>query len=184
MADPIELHYDVTEKDIAAASKIEDRIWREAVLGGRLVFWLSVLPLSAMLFAILVAIDLVRDGLVKRGHIAVFVALLFALGSFVALWLTVMSRMMAVVGSKEPFPRPHRLVVDDDGILCSNERGSSSFKWPSFVAIEEGDELIALITDRRTCVFVPQRSFGADEIRRELLSRAREKIEANVAARR
>jgi hypothetical protein len=33
-------------------------------------------------------------------------------------------------------------------------------------------------------VFVPQRSFGADEIRRELLSRAREKIEANVAARR
>jgi YcxB-like protein len=182
LAEPIELHYDVTEEDLAAAAKIEERVWRDSALSGRLVFWLRVLPLSAIVFAILVTIALVRDGLVKRGHVAVFVALLIAVACLFVLWLTVFDRMIGDLRGKEPFPRPHRLVLDDDGISCSNERGSTSFKWLNFVAIKEGDKLITLVTNRRTCVFVPVRAFRADEARREFLSRAQEKIAANVAA--
>jgi YcxB-like protein len=182
VAEPIELHYDVTEEDLAAAGKIEERMWRDTVLAGRVVFWLRVLPISATIFAILVTIDLIRDGLVKRGHVAVFVALLVAVGCLFALWMTVFNQMISATRGKEPFPRPHRLVVDEEGISCSNERGSTSFKWLNFVAVKEGDELITLVTDRRSCVFVPVRAFGADETRREFLSRAHEKVAHNVAA--
>ncbi len=177
----MELRYDVTAKDLAAANELTERLWRSGVLRGRLVFWLCVIPLASMLFAILVSIDLARDGHLKRGHIVVLVAVLLAFGSFLALRMTLFRKVIEAGQNDDPLPHPHRLVIDDDGVSVSNERGSTSFKWRLFVDVQEPAELVALVTEQRVCMFVPNRAFATDDMRREFLSRVRARIAANVA---
>jgi YcxB-like protein len=174
----VELKYNVTPEDLAAAEKFEERMWRRMVSSGPLVFSLRVLLIAATVFTIAMAIDLVRRGLVQRGHVAALVSLVLAAAALTGLWITVFRRMIKYATSG--FTAAHRLVVDDDGVAVSNERGSVSIRWPFFVDVQETGHLIALVMDRRVCVFVPNRAFETDDARREFLTLARAKLAASA----